>query len=159
MRGYNICFHREIRKIIFELSSIPFLIWMSAIHLKMFVFQYLGFSTADKGQGRRAAAEANQKNITEGVTSAQSENEERDALLRQVEPRDLIDFGMIPEFVGRMPIVVPFQSLTEEMLVKILTEPKNALVAQFKASFILDNVSKFFFFQFCHIQSNQSTMW
>lgn len=100
---------------------------------------YLGFSTADKGQGRRAAAEANQKNITEGVTSAQSENEERDALLRQVEPRDLIDFGMIPEFVGRMPIVVPFQSLTEEMLVKILTEPKNALVAQFKASFILDN--------------------
>lgn len=100
---------------------------------------YLGFSTADKGQGRRAAAEANQKNITEGVSSAQSENDERDALLRQVEPRDLIDFGMIPEFVGRMPIVVPFQSLTEEMLVKILTEPKNALVAQFKASFLLDN--------------------
>lgn len=71
---------------------------------------------------------------------------------------------MIPEFVGRMPIVVPFQSLTEEMLVKILTEPKNALVAQFKASFILDNVSKCFF-QFCHIQpkchfdSYQSTMW
>lgn len=101
--------------------------------------KYLGFSTANTGQGRRAASEAAQKNITEGVSSAQSENEERDALLKQVEARDLIDFGMIPEFVGRMPVIVPFHSLSEEMLIKILTQPKNALVEQFKLIFALEN--------------------
>lgn len=105
------------------------------------VFQYLGFSTAVKDQGRRAATEAGQKSITEGSSSVKSENEERDALLSQVEARDLIDFGMIPEFVGRLPIVVAFHSLTEEMLVKILTEPQNALIPQFKKMFSMDDVS------------------
>ena len=58
----------------------------------------------------------------------------------QVEARDMIDFGMIPEFVGRFPIIVPFQSLTEAMLMKILTEPRNALIPQFQALFHMDKV-------------------
>ena len=94
-----------------------------------------------KDQGRRAATEADQKNITEGSSSVKSENEERDAFLQQCEARDLIDFGMIPEFVGRLPIVVAFHSLTEEMLIRILTEPQNALVPQFKKMFTMDDVS------------------
>ena len=49
-----------------------------------------------------------------------------------VEAQDLIEFGMIPEFVGRFPVLVAFHSLTEDMLVKILTEPKNALVPQYQ---------------------------
>ena len=52
-----------------------------------------------------------------------------------VEAQDLIEFGMIPEFVGRFPVLVPFHSLTEQMLVRILTEPKNALVPQYQMLF------------------------
>lgn len=59
----------------------------------------------------------------------------------KVEARDMIEFGMIPEFVGRLPVVVPFHSLTEDMLVKILVEPRNALVPQYQALFAMDKVS------------------
>ena len=52
--------------------------------------------------------------------------------LSTVEAQDLIEFGMIPEFVGRFPVLVAFHSLTEDMLVRILTEPKNALVPQYQ---------------------------
>ena len=62
-------------------------------------------------------------------------------MLQQVESRDLIDFGMIPEFVGRLPVVVPFHSLTEDMLTQILTEPQNALIPQFKKLLEMNNVS------------------
>lgn len=61
-------------------------------------------------------------------------------MLRFVESRDLIEFGMIPEFVGRFPVVVPLHSLDEKMLVQILTEPKNALVPQFQTLFTMDKV-------------------
>ena len=57
-----------------------------------------------------------------------------------VEAQDLIEFGMIPEFIGRFPVLVPFHSLTEGMLVRILTEPKNALVPQYQILFGMDKV-------------------
>ena len=57
-----------------------------------------------------------------------------------MEARDLIEFGLIPEFCGRLPVVVPFHSLTESMLVKILTEPHNALVPQYQALLSMDKV-------------------
>ena len=49
---------------------------------------------------------------------------------------------MIPEFVGRFPVVVPFHSLDEEMLIRILTEPRNALIPQYQALFSMDKVRK-----------------
>jgi len=52
-------------------------------------------------------------------------------VFREVEPEDLIKFGLIPELVGRMPVVASLAELTEDTLVKILTEPKNAVVKQF----------------------------
>lgn len=61
-------------------------------------------------------------------------------LLKQVQPEDLVKFGLIPEFVGRVPINVSLEPLDEEALVKILTEPKNAIVKQYKALFELDDV-------------------
>ncbi|KAE9532554.1 hypothetical protein AGLY_009635 [Aphis glycines] len=70
----------------------------------------------------------------------EKENVERDKLLKKVEPRDLIKFGMIPEFVGRFPILVPFHSLNISLLVRILTEPKNSSVNQFKLLFSLEKV-------------------
>lgn len=61
-------------------------------------------------------------------------------LFKKLLPNDLIKFGIIPELVGRLPIVVSLESLSEEALTKILTEPKNALVKQYKNLFKLDNV-------------------
>lgn len=65
---------------------------------------------------------------------------ETDDLFAQVMPQDLIKYGIIPEFVGRVPVVVSLKSLTEEDLVKILLEPKNALIKQYQALFQLDHV-------------------
>ena len=66
----------------------------------------------------------------------------RDAgkLLSQVEPHDLLKFGIIPELVGRMPVITSLQSLTKEDLVRILVEPKNALTRQYQKLLELDNV-------------------
>jgi len=61
-------------------------------------------------------------------------------LLAQVEPHDLLKFGIIPELVGRMPVITSLQSLTQEDLVRILVEPKNALSKQYQKLFELDNV-------------------
>ena len=80
------------------------------------------------------------------VSSEVADDEsERDAFLRAVEARDLIDFGMIPEFVGRFPVIVPFHSLSLDTLVRILTEPRNALVPQFQMLFGMDKVSHILF--------------
>ena len=61
-------------------------------------------------------------------------------LLAQTEPRDLLKFGIIPELVGRLPILTCLQSLKKEDLVRILVEPKNALIKQYQKLFELDNV-------------------
>ena len=60
--------------------------------------------------------------------------------VREVQPQDLIKYGLIPEFVGRIPIFVGLHALDESALVNILTEPKNALVKQYKKLIALDNV-------------------
>ena len=62
-------------------------------------------------------------------------------LLRHVEPEDLLKFGMIPEFIGRLPIVTALEELDESALVDILSQPKNALVKQYRKLFDLDGVS------------------
>ena len=63
-----------------------------------------------------------------------------DELLRQVEPQDLVKFGLIPEFIGRVPVTVSLELLSEEALVRILTEPKNAITKQYQKLFELDDV-------------------
>ena len=60
--------------------------------------------------------------------------------MTQVQPEDLIKFGMIPEFVGRLPVIATLHELTEDELVSILTEPRNALVKQYKKLFDLEEV-------------------
>lgn len=61
-------------------------------------------------------------------------------ILRQIMPEDLLKYGLIPEFVGRLPIVVALDALDEKALVRILSEPKNALVKQFQKLFELDSI-------------------
>ena len=60
--------------------------------------------------------------------------------LSEVEPEDLIKFGLIPEFVGRLPVLATLEELDEEALIQILTEPKNALTRQFQKLFSMENV-------------------
>ena len=62
------------------------------------------------------------------------------AILKQVQPHDLLKFGIIPELVGRLPVITALQSLGKEQLVRILTEPKNALVKQYQKLLAYDNV-------------------
>ncbi|MBL3646256.1 ATP-dependent protease ATP-binding subunit ClpX [Bacillus vallismortis] len=65
---------------------------------------------------------------------------EKEDLLSKVLPEDLLRFGLIPEFIGRLPVIASLEKLDEEALVAILTKPKNALVKQFKKMLELDNV-------------------
>ena len=68
------------------------------------------------------------------------QNQDIDELLKQVMPQDLTKFGLIPEFIGRVPVTVALRSLSEDALVKILSEPKNAIIKQYQAFFDLDGV-------------------
>lgn len=83
----------------------------------------------------------NQKKVMGFGAKVQSITEKNiGELLMQVEPEDLLQFGMIPEFIGRIPVVVSLDALDEDTLVRILTEPKNALVKQYEALFAMDDV-------------------
>ena len=62
-------------------------------------------------------------------------------ILAQIEPQDLLKYGLIPEFVGRVPIIVTLDALSDDDLVRILVEPKNALVKQYQKMFMMDGVS------------------
>ncbi len=76
---------------------------------------------------------------TIGFMSETSKMQEQN-ILAHVEPEDLIKFGMIPEFVGRFPVVASLDELNEDALVEILTKPKNALVKQYQKLFSIDGV-------------------
>ena len=75
-----------------------------------------------------------------GSNVGQMSEEERMELLNQCTPDDLVKFGLIPELIGRMPITVALKELTKADLKRILTEPKNAITKQFKASFAIDDL-------------------
>ncbi|MDE5936161.1 MAG: ATP-dependent Clp protease ATP-binding subunit ClpX [Ruminococcus sp.] len=66
--------------------------------------------------------------------------EEKKNIFKQVIPKDLVKFGMVPEFVGRLPVITVLEELDENSLVKILTEPKNALIKQYKKLFEYDDI-------------------
>jgi ATP-dependent Clp protease ATP-binding subunit ClpX len=67
-----------------------------------------------------------------------------DELLRQVSHDDLLQYGLIPEFVGRVPMLVSLEALAKEDLVRILTEPRNAIIRQYERLFALDDVELVF---------------
>src|SRR5438445_13873072 len=75
-----------------------------------------------------------------GFGAVEQEQRERSLgeLLNQVTADDLIEFGMIPEFVGRLPVLAPLDPLDEEAMIRILTEPKNALVRQYQKLFEME---------------------
>jgi ATP-dependent Clp protease ATP-binding subunit ClpX len=76
-----------------------------------------------------------------GADVQRPEDRQTGELLREVEPEDLLKFGLIPEFVGRLPVVATLGDLDEEALVEILTKPKNALVKQYQRLFEMEDVN------------------
>ena len=75
-----------------------------------------------------------------GAHVESAEERKNKNFLKDVEPEDLVKFGIIPELIGRLPVITTLQELDEDALVKILTEPKNAVVKQFAAMLEMDNV-------------------
>jgi ATP-dependent Clp protease ATP-binding subunit ClpX len=75
-----------------------------------------------------------------GADIKQKYEHEKKDIFNQVEPNDLIKFGLIPELVGRLPIIAPLEGLTEEDLIRILNQPKNSIVKQYQKLFSLDNI-------------------
>ncbi len=71
---------------------------------------------------------------------SKDDRKEIGAVLRDVQPEDLIKFGLIPEFVGRLPVVATLEDLDEHALMRILTEPKNALIKQYQKLFAMEGV-------------------
>ncbi len=80
------------------------------------------------------------KTIGFGTEHISEKNQNMGVILRKVEPEDLLKFGLIPEFVGRIPVVTTLDELSEEDLTKILVEPKNALLKQYMKLFEMENV-------------------
>ena len=94
------------------------------------------FAGLEKIVGRRGK----ETSIGFGAKVAPKEDKNIGEIIKDVQPEDLLKYGMIPEFVGRMPIIVTLENLDEDALMRILTEPKNALTRQYKRLFEMDGV-------------------
>ncbi len=81
-----------------------------------------------------------QKFIGFGAEKAKKAKPDQWSLIQEVEPEDLLKYGLIPEFIGRLPVIAPLHELSEDALVQILTQPKNALVKQYQKLFEMDGV-------------------
>ena len=81
-----------------------------------------------------------QKSMGFGANIVSKKEKSIGELFKQIEPQDLVKFGLIPEFVGRIPSIVSLTNLDKEALIKILTEPKNALTKQYEHLFELDGI-------------------
>ena len=92
------------------------------------------------GLDKIVADRIGKKGIGFNAELGQKVEENEDALMAEVMPQDLHKFGMIPEFIGRIPVITSTKELTEDDLVRILTEPKNALVKQYRRTFELEGV-------------------
>ena len=98
------------------------------------------FSGLDKVIARRGS----ETSIGFGANVKHFQDQSSGELIKKLEPEDLIKYGLIPEFVGRMPILATLQELDEKLLVKILQEPKNSLIKQYKKLFEFENVKLIF---------------
>jgi ATP-dependent Clp protease ATP-binding subunit ClpX len=95
---------------------------------------------AFEGLDKIIQSRTTEKNLGLGANITRSDDLSKNYLFSKVENEDLIKFGMIPEFLGRFPVITALEDLDEAGLIRILTEPKNALVKQYKELFALDNL-------------------
>lgn len=95
------------------------------------------FDGMDKVVSKRTA----KKTLGFGADIERSDEKDVSAILRQVEPEDLLKFGLIPEFIGRLPVMVSLELLDRDALIQILTQPKNALTKQYQKLLEMDGVA------------------
>ena len=112
--------------IVIDTKNILFIVGGAFVGLSKAIERRLGGEQTGIGFGARFKNQEETKNSIE--------------YLKQVESEDLAAFGIIPEMIGRLPIIVPFADLEEEDLIRILTEPKSAIIKQYEKLFKLDNV-------------------
>jgi ATP-dependent Clp protease ATP-binding subunit ClpX len=86
------------------------------------------------------AARINKNKMGFGSEIAGSHDMKLDDFINLVQPEDLLKYGLIPELIGRLPVIAPLQSLSKEALINILTEPKNAILKQYKKLFLMEGV-------------------
>ena len=86
----------------------------------------------------------NKKTIGFGAVAGKTEDKDLGTILSHVQAHDILKYGIIPELVGRLPVITPLRSLSREDLIRILTEPKNSISKQYKALLGYDNVSLIF---------------
>ena len=106
-----------------------------SVHLRWCAFAGLEKIISERGRGTSIGFKAVVKSPEDRRTGA---------LFRETEPEDLLKFGLIPEFIGRLPIIATLEDLDEEALVKILTEPKNALARQYQRLFEMEGAELVF---------------
>ena len=90
------------------------------------------FVGLDKIIANRVNKNSGKSNVGFGAVLAKEQEQQYNELIMQVKPEDLMEYGMIPEVLGRFPVLVPFKELSIETLIDILTEPKHAIIKQFK---------------------------
>ncbi|MBE3069062.1 MAG: ATP-dependent Clp protease ATP-binding subunit ClpX [Planctomycetes bacterium] len=121
--------HPEQQYIQIDTSHILFICGGTFDRIEEIVARRIGHSAIGFAEGRRGAGNAIERTRE---------------ILPQVVPEDLIAYGMIPEFVGRLPIITPLMPLDEEALCRILTEPKNALIKQYQKFFAMEDAELVF---------------
>ena len=82
----------------------------------------------------------NNRSVGFGAEVKEKDDRRTGEILKDLQPKDLLRFGLIPEFIGRLPVCASLEDLDENSLIRILTEPKNAVVKQYKKLFNLENV-------------------
>jgi len=100
------------------------------------IMQSLGFGSRAAGRKIKASSQ-----LLPTRSSNEAEDLDRNELLENVEPQDLMGYGLIPEFVGRFPVLMSLSSLQRQDLVKVLTEPRNSLISQYIQLMKMDKVS------------------
>ncbi|PLX30507.1 MAG: ATP-dependent Clp protease ATP-binding subunit ClpX [Alphaproteobacteria bacterium] len=95
---------------------------------------------AFSGLEKIIAQRGKESSIGFGAEVSRPEDRRTGEILRNVEPEDMLKFGLIPEFVGRLPIIATLEDLDEKAMITILTDPKNSLVKQYQALFAMENV-------------------
>ena len=100
-----------------------------------------GVSPAQRSLGTLANAARYRPSIGFGATVIDPEDRRTGKVLAGCEPEDLVKFGLIPEFIGRLPVIATLEDLDEAALIQILTEPKNALLKQYQRLFEMENVT------------------
>jgi len=126
--------HPEQQYIQFDTTNILFIVGGTFVGLDEIVRRRLGQTKIGFGVGADSSMDSQRKHFID-------DNAEREWLQSQITNEDVVEYGLIPELVGRLPVITPLMPLANDALIQILTEPKNALVRQYQHLFHLEGAT------------------